>query len=61
MKPITAEWIVKAEGDFATLDGHTSAVVTLEANRVLPISRRDIAYARTISAGPEEPRAGERA
>jgi len=59
MKPITAEWIVKAEVEFASLDGHTAAVVTLEANRVRSVSRCDIAHARTISAGPKEPRAGE--
>jgi len=38
------------EVEFTSLDGHTEAVVTLEADQVRPVSRRDIAHARTISA-----------
>jgi hypothetical protein len=47
------------EVEFTSLDGHTAAVVTIEADQVRPVSRRDMAHARTISASPEEPRAGE--
>lgn len=39
------------EVEFASLDGHTAAVVTVEADQVRPVSRWDIAHARTISAG----------
>jgi hypothetical protein len=39
------------EVEFTSLDGHTAAVVTLQADQVRPVSRRDIAHARTISAG----------
>lgn len=39
------------EVEFTALDGHTEAVVTLEADQVRPVSRRDIAHARTMSAG----------
>jgi len=38
------------EVEFASLDGHTAAVVTLEADQLRPVSRRDIAHARTMSA-----------
>jgi len=38
------------EIEFTSLDGHTKAVVTLEANQVRPVSRSDITHARTISA-----------
>ncbi len=38
------------EVEFTSLDGHTAAVVTLEADQVRPVSRRDIAHARTMSA-----------
>ena len=39
------------EVEFMSLDGHTTAVVTVEADQVRPVTRRDIAHARTISAG----------
>ena len=39
------------EVEFTSLDGHTEAVVTLEADQVRPVSRRDIVPARTMSAG----------
>jgi hypothetical protein len=39
------------EVEFVTLDGHTAAVVTLEASEVRPIGRDDIAHARELSAG----------
>lgn len=38
------------EVEFTSLDGHTEAVVTLEVGQVRPVSRRDIAHARTMSA-----------
>ncbi len=38
------------EVEFVTLDGHTAAVVTLEASQVRPISRRDITHTRELSA-----------
>ncbi len=38
------------EVEFTSLDGHTEAVVTVEAHQVRPVSRRDIAHARTIAA-----------
>jgi hypothetical protein len=36
------------EVEFMALDGHTRAVVTLEANQVRPVSRRDMTHAREI-------------
>jgi hypothetical protein len=39
------------EVEFTSLDGHTAAVVTLEADQVRPVSRLDMAHARTVSAG----------
>ena len=39
------------EVEFVSLDGHTAAVVTLEAHQVRPVTRRDMAHARTITAG----------
>jgi hypothetical protein len=39
------------EVEFTSLDGQTAAVVTLEADQVRPVSRRDITHARTMSAG----------
>jgi hypothetical protein len=39
------------EVEFTSLDGHTAAVVTVEADQVRPVSRQDIAHARTISVG----------
>lgn len=38
------------EVEFLTLDGHTAAVVTLEASQVRPVSRREITHARELPA-----------
>lgn len=38
------------EVEFVTLDGHTAAVVTLEASQVRPVSRRDLTHTRELSA-----------
>lgn len=38
------------EVEFITLDGHTAAVVTLEASQVRPVSRREITHARELPA-----------
>lgn len=38
------------EVEFTSLDGHTAAIVTLAAEQVRPVSRSDIAHARTMSA-----------
>ena len=37
------------EVEFVTLDGHTAAVVTLEASQVRPVGRLDITHARELS------------
>ena len=37
------------EVEFTTLDGHTEAVVTVEASQVRPVSRREIAHARELA------------
>ena len=37
------------EVEFVALDGHTAAVVTLEASQVRPISARDITHTRELS------------
>lgn len=37
------------EVEFVTLDGHTAAVVTLEAAQVRPVSSRDITHTRELS------------
>lgn len=37
------------EVEFVTLDGHTAAVVTLEASQVRPVGRHDITHARELS------------
>jgi hypothetical protein len=37
------------EVEFTTLDGKTAAVVTLEANQVRPVGRREITHARELS------------
>ncbi|MBC7909242.1 MAG: DUF4926 domain-containing protein [Pyrinomonadaceae bacterium] len=37
------------EVEFVTLDGHTAAVLTLEAAQVRPVSRRDITHTRELS------------
>ena len=36
------------EVEFVTLDGHTAAVVTLEAAQVRPVSGRDITHVREL-------------
>jgi len=36
------------EVEFVALDGHTRAVVTLEANQVRPVTRRDMTHAREM-------------
>lgn len=38
------------EVEFVALDGHTTAVATLEASRIRPVSRRDMTHAREIQA-----------
>jgi hypothetical protein len=38
------------EVEFVALDGHTAAVVTLEASQVRPVSTREITHARTLPA-----------
>jgi hypothetical protein len=38
------------EVEFIALDGETLAVTTLDADRVRPISRREIAHARHVAA-----------
>lgn len=38
------------EVEFVALDGHTAAVVTLEASQVRPVSRREIMHAREVRA-----------
>ena len=37
------------EVEFTTLDGHTAAVVTLEASQVRPVSSREITHARELA------------
>jgi len=37
------------EVEFVTLDGHTAAVLTLEAAQVRPVSRRDLTHSRELS------------
>ena len=36
------------EVEFVALDGHTTAVATLETHQVRPVTRRDMTHARTI-------------
>jgi hypothetical protein len=38
------------EVEFTTLDGKTAAVVTLEANQVRPVGKREITHARELVA-----------
>jgi hypothetical protein len=40
------------EIEFVALDGHTTAVATLEANQVRPVTSRDMAHSREIQATP---------
>ena len=37
------------EVEFVTLDGRTAAVVTLEADQVRPVNKREITHARELS------------
>jgi hypothetical protein len=37
------------EVEFVTLDGHTAAVLTLEASQVRPVKRRDLTHTRELS------------
>ena len=37
------------EIEFTTLDGHTAAVVTVEASQVRPVGRREITHARELA------------
>jgi len=37
------------EVEFVALDGHTAAVVTLEAGQVRPVSAREIVHARELA------------
>ena len=37
------------EVEFLTLDGHTAAVVTLEASEVRPVGRHEITHARELT------------
>ena len=39
------------EVEFVALDGHTAAVVTIEAGQVRPVSRHEIPHARAIASG----------
>ena len=38
------------EVEFVTLDGYTSAVVTLESSQVRPVSGREITHARELTS-----------
>ena len=38
------------EVEFVALDGHTTAVVTLEVDRVRPVTSRDMTHSREIQA-----------
>lgn len=38
------------EVEFTTLEGKTAAVVTLEANQVRPVGKREIAHARELAS-----------
>jgi hypothetical protein len=38
------------EVEFLALDGHTAAVVTVEAAQVRPVTRREITHARELAA-----------
>lgn len=37
------------EVEFVMLDGHTAAVLTLEATQVRPVGRRDLTHSRELS------------
>jgi hypothetical protein len=36
------------EVEFVTLDGHTTAVITLELNQVRPVTRQDMTHTRLM-------------
>jgi hypothetical protein len=38
------------EVEFVTLDGHTAAVVTLEAEQIRPVNPREITHARELAS-----------
>ena len=38
------------EVEFVALDGHTTAVATIEANHVRPVSRKDMTHTREIQS-----------
>jgi hypothetical protein len=38
------------EVEFVALDGHTAAVLTLEASQVRPVNSRDLTHTRELSA-----------
>lgn len=38
------------EVEFLALEGHTAAVVTLEASQVRPVTRREITHARQLAS-----------
>jgi hypothetical protein len=40
------------EVEFIALDGHTTAVATLESNQVRPVTSRDMAQSREIQTAP---------
>jgi hypothetical protein len=39
------------EVEFVALDGHTAAVVTVEASQVRPVTRDEITHARSLAVG----------
>jgi len=39
------------EIEFMTLDGHTAAVATVEANAIRPVTDREITHSRELRAG----------
>ena len=52
---MSVRWCTPRDGqayevEFLTLDGHTAAVVSLEASQVRPVSRREITHARQLPA-----------
>jgi hypothetical protein len=47
------------EVEFVALDGHTTAVVTLETGSVRPISARDMTHSREIQTGRRYRRASD--
>ena len=39
------------EVEFVALDGHTAAVVTVEASQLRPVARDEITHARSLAVG----------